>query len=112
MATEPHFVQYITDQLSAEETIATRKMFGEYALYNQGKVIGLICNNQLFIKPTEAGRTFINTITEASPYTGAKKYFLIEDQIDDRAWLTQLVQLTTHELPPPKPKKKRTKKRA
>ena len=59
MATEPEFAQFITDQLSGLDSVATRRMFGEYALYANGKVVGLICDNRLFVKPTEAGRAFI-----------------------------------------------------
>jgi hypothetical protein len=44
---------------------------------------------------------------EASPYPGAKPSFLIEDQVEDKQWLTQLINLTENELPVPKPKKKK-----
>lgn len=47
---------------------------------------------------------------EAPPYPGAKNSFLIEDDIEDAEWLTELFVLTERELPAPKPKKKRTKK--
>ena len=67
----------------------------------------LVCNNQLFIKPTVSGRTFIVKVKEASPYTGAKPYFLIEEQIEDSAWLGKLVTLTVAEMPLLKPRKKK-----
>ena len=86
-------------------------MFGEYALYSNDKVVGLICDNQLFIKPTVAGRSFIGDVVEAPPYPGAKNSFLISDEIDDSEWLTELVRLTEAELPKPKPRKKKKKKR-
>jgi len=37
-------------------------------------------------------------LSEASPYPGAKPSFLIEDQIDDREWLSKLIELTEQEL--------------
>ncbi|MCB0301471.1 MAG: competence protein TfoX, partial [Calditrichaeota bacterium] len=64
---------------------------------------------QLFIKPTTAGRDFIGDVVEAPPYPGAKMYFLIEDQIENREWLNELIRVTVAELPEPKPKKKKTK---
>lgn len=85
-------------------------MFGEYALYSKGKVVVLVCDNQLFVKPTEAGRTFIGEVIEASPYPGAKPAFLVQDQIEDGECLNQLITLTEKELPKPKPKKKKKKK--
>jgi TfoX/Sxy family transcriptional regulator of competence genes len=82
-------------------------MFGEYAVYSRGKVVALLCDDQLFVKPTEAGRLFIGEVTEAPPYPGAKLSFLIQDQIEDGEWLTRLIELTEEELPEPKPKRKR-----
>ena len=55
MATKPEYAAYVCDQLRGAGEVAARKMFGEYGLYCDGKVIGLICDNQLFIKRTEAG---------------------------------------------------------
>lgn len=111
MASDLEFVQYIVDQIDDARNIRFRKMFGEYALYSNDKVVGLICDNQLFIKPTVAGRSFIGDVVEAPPYPGAKNSFLISDEIDDSEWLTELVRLTEAELPKPKPRKKKRKKR-
>ncbi len=36
--------------------IRTRPMFGEYGVNCDDTFIGLICNDQLFFKPTEVGR--------------------------------------------------------
>ena len=85
-------------------------MFGEYALYSKGRVVALICNDQLFVKPTESGRSFIGEVTEASAYPGAKLSFLIQDQIEDREWLTKLISLTEKELPKHKPRRKAKRK--
>lgn len=41
--------------------VAIRRMFGEYALYASGKVVGLICDNVLLIKITAAGKEFVGT---------------------------------------------------
>jgi len=71
----------------------------------------LICDNKLFVKPTEADRTFIGDVVEAPPYPDAKLFFLIEDQIEDRDWIGNLIVLTEEELPMPKPKKRKAKKR-
>ncbi len=105
MATDQEFVDYITDQIVNAGVITSRKMFGEYALYSQGKVVGLICDNQLFVKPTAGGRAFIRMPNEAPPYPGAKPYFLIEDKIEDSEWLSELIRITELELPAPKPKR-------
>lgn len=105
MASRPEFVQYVADQLSQAGAITYRKMFGEYGLYCDGKIFALICDDQLFVKITEAGRRLWPDLETAPPYEGAKPYFLIEE-IDDREILVNLARETCRELPPPKPKKK------
>lgn len=105
MASDQTFVDFLVDQMSEAGSIAYRKMFGEYAIYCDGKVVALVCDNQLYVKPTEGGKTYIGTITEAPPYPGAKMYFLIEDQFEDREWISDLIRITALDLPLPKPKK-------
>ena len=111
MASDKKFVEFVVDQIDYDGEIRSRAMFGEYAVYADNKIFGLICDNKLFIKPTNAGREFIGNVVEAPPYPGAKMSFLIEEKIDDRQWLSQLVKLSAEELPLPKPKKKKTKKK-
>ena len=84
-------------------------MFGGCTLYLDGKVVALVCDDQLFVKPTSAGRAFIGNVVEAPAYPGAKNSFLIEDQLDDGDWLTKLLTVTAAELPKPKTKNKKKK---
>ncbi|HZX30292.1 MAG TPA: TfoX/Sxy family protein [Rhodocyclaceae bacterium] len=106
MASDQDFVEYIRDQISGAGSITFRKMFGEYAVYANGKVVALVCDNQLFLKPTVGGRAFIGKPTEAPPYPGAKPHFLIGDELEDREWVSSLFRITEMELPLPKPKMK------
>lgn len=107
MASDQKFVDFVIDQILGAGEITAKKMFGEYGIYAAGKLFGLICDNKLFIKTTEAGREFIQEVKEAPPYRGAKPSFLIEERIEDREWLSELVRITLKELPAPKPKKKK-----
>jgi TfoX/Sxy family transcriptional regulator of competence genes len=104
MASDQAFIDYIVDQLREVGQIRYRKMFGEYALYCDEKVVALICDNQLFIKPTLAGRAMIGKPHEAPPYPSAKLHFLVDDKLDNHAWLANLIRLTADELPVPTPK--------
>ncbi len=104
MGSSLEFVEFVADQVDESCDMSYRKMFGEYALYSKGKVVALICDEQLFIKPTEEGRAFIGNVVEAPPYPGAKNSFLIGDEIDDPDWLTELIRITERALPRPKPK--------
>ena len=110
MATEQKFVDFVIDQIGFSDDVTEKKMFGEYGLYFGDKLFALICDNKLFIKPTQSGRDYIKEIVEAPPYPGAKPSFLIEEKLDDREWLRELVKITVKELPEPKPKKAKVKK--
>lgn len=82
-------------------------MFGEYALYCNDKLVALVADDQLYVKPTRAGRAHLGQPTEAAPYPGAKPCFLIPGEAwDDAAHLTELIRLTAAELPPQAGKRK------
>ena len=110
MASTQRDVDFILEQLSDAGGVSARKMFGEYGIYYRDKIVALFCDNQLFVKPTAAGRAFIGKIAEAPPYPGAKLWFLITgDRCEDGEWLTELVRITERELPAPKPKAHKAK---
>jgi TfoX/Sxy family transcriptional regulator of competence genes len=99
-------VDFILEQISAAGNVSARKMFGEFGVYCDGKIVALICNDQLFVKPTSSGRAFLGEVVEAPPYEGAKPSFLIDDnRWDDAEWMAQLIRLTAQDLPAPKAKK-------
>lgn len=112
MASDLSFVQFIVDQIGGDGRVSFRKMFGEYAIYVNEKVVALVCDNQLFVKPTPGGRAFVGEVVEAPPYPGAKNCLLVGDRIDDSDWMRDLVRITAEELPAPKPKKKAKPKKA
>ena len=105
MASNADFVQYIADQCADAGEIVTRKMFGDYGIYCNGKIFGLICDDRFYLKPTEAGKALLRKIELRPPYEGAKDYFYIED-VDDHEYLSTLVRATCKALPEPKPKKR------
>lgn len=106
MGSDRSVVEFVVDQLQDIGDVSYRKMFGEYAIYHKGKIVALVSDNQLFVKPTKAGAAFIGDVVEAPPYPGAKPAFLIEDQLENKEWFCQLISLTEKELPLPKAKKK------
>ena len=109
MASDRSFIDFLLDQMGNAGSISQKKMFGEYAIYCNGKVVALVCDNQLFVKPTESGRKYIGEPVEAPPYAGAKPHFLIEDGFEDRDWVSGLIRTMAEELPVPRPKSKRNR---
>ena len=111
MASDPDFVQFILDQIEPDLRMTSKKMFGEFGLYSRGKIIAVVCDDQLFVKPTDAGRDYIGEPEMALPYPGAAPRFLITDQLEDGPWLSELLRVTHDALPAPKPKKPKAKKK-
>lgn len=98
-------VDFVLEQLAALGDVSARKMFGEFAIYYRDKVVALFCDDELFVKPTSAGRALLGKVDEQPPYPGAKPYFLITgDRCEDADFLCELVTRTAAELPPPKPR--------
>ena len=105
MASQQSTVDFILEQIAEAGSVSAKKMFGEYGIFCEGKMVALVCDDQLFVKPTAVGKTFIGEYVEACPYPGAKSCLLISgDKWDDREWLAKLIEITAAELPLPKKK--------
>lgn len=109
MASDLDCVNYVIGPIADESGISFKKIFGEYALYSNHKVVALICDNQQLVKPTDAGKQYIEDYIEVCAYPGAKPSLLIEDQLEDSAWLSRLMLITEQALAPPKSKSKKRK---
>ena len=100
MATQQSTIDYIESQLSSLPDIRSRKMFGEYCVYCQDKVIALVCDDIMFMKVTEPGLKFIPEKAGVPPYPGAKNYLPVpKDKLKNQAWLADFVQQTAAALP-------------
>lgn len=105
MATQQRTIDYLVEQAGAA-MVSARPMFGEYGVYIDGKMIGSVCDDQLFLKPTDSGRVHAEPVAEAPPYPGARPHLLITlDRWEDAEWLGELLRATAGELPAPKPRK-------
>jgi TfoX/Sxy family transcriptional regulator of competence genes len=106
MATQQRTIDYLIEHGTNAGTVSAKPMFGEYGLYVDGKMIGLVCDDQLFLKPTASGRVHAEPVFDAPPYPGAKPHLLIEaDRWDNAEWLGELLRVTAAELRTPKPRK-------
>jgi len=93
-------MDYLLDQLRQAGPVSCRKMFGEYCLYYDGTPVGLVCNNQLFLKPTAQGRALLTDVREGSPFPGARPHLQIDaDAWEDAQALCLLVRTTALALP-------------
>lgn len=113
MASDPSFVEYVVGQARGAGRIESRKMFGEYAVYCDGKVVLLVCDNRCFLKATDATADRVRDCPHEPPYPGAKAQPVIDELLEDATLIAELVRSTCDALPAPKPKsaKKRPVKR-
>ncbi|KVU83744.1 competence protein TfoX [Burkholderia ubonensis] len=107
MASSQSTVDFIVEQMAAAGAVSARKMFGEYGIYCDGKMVALVCDDRLFVKPTPDGKAFLGECEEGPPYPGAKPCFVISgERWDEREWLSRLIRITAAQLPPPRPRKR------
>jgi len=110
MASKQRTLDFILEQIANSGSVRAKKMFGEYGIYCDEKLVALVCDDRLFLKPTEAGRAFLGNTAEGHPYPGSKPWFVIvEDKWDEQEWMANIVRLTAGALPLPAIKAPRKK---
>jgi len=104
MSTDTDFIAYVHEQAGLGGDLVSKKMFGEYGLYFDGKMVAVAADNSLYLKPTDAGRALLPSVTEAQPWPEAKNWFQIDECLDDTELLQRLIRTTADVLPVPRPK--------
>ena len=110
MATDPDFVDYVAEQLALGPRLSLKKMFGEYGLYVDGKIVALVCDNSLHVKPSSASARLHPDLPTRPPYPGAKPYPVADELLDDPDGLRTLIVETATLMPAPKVTKRASKK--
>lgn len=104
MASTVEYVEYVVGQLKDAGEISYKKLFGEYGLWRDGKFFGTVEDNQLYVKITQAGHEMMPGAVPVAPHGGTPGMYLVEE-LEDTAFLKELVERTCRELPESKPKK-------
>ncbi|MFK2878251.1 TfoX/Sxy family protein [Rhodanobacter hydrolyticus] len=105
MATDSDYIDYVSEQVALGDRLTHKKMFGEYALYVDGKVVAFACDNSLFVKPSAAAATLAPGLPQRPPYPGAKDYPVADEWLDDSDAIRRLFLETAALMPVPKPRK-------
>ncbi|MCL2438956.1 MAG: TfoX/Sxy family protein [Alphaproteobacteria bacterium] len=110
MATNKDFFDHVLDTLSPAGDISYKKMFGEYGVYKNGRMIMLVCDNTVFVRQLpEVAAVFAKYKVRPEsevPYEGAKEYFIVD--MDNQPLACDLAELLSRILPLPKPRKKKS----
>ena len=104
MASSKQYLDFILEQLSSLKNITYRAMMGEYIIYYRGKIVGGIYDDRFLVKPTKSAVAMMPNATMELPYKGAKEMLLV-DEVDNREFLKELLEVMYDELPAPKRKK-------
>ena len=111
MPTNSSTMDDLLERVHSAGRVTSRKMFGEYCLYIDGKPVAFVCDDCLFVKITDAGKELAGEVELGSAYPGSKPYFRLPPEAwTDRDWLVRLLTATFHALPVPKPKSKKKSK--
>jgi TfoX/Sxy family transcriptional regulator of competence genes len=104
VASDPGFLEYVLDQLDMGRELVHKRLFGEYGLWLDERIVALVCDDQLLLKPTAEGRRLLGgSPPEVPPYPEAKGWLLVED-LDDGEALRRLLRATAAALPAPRKK--------
>lgn len=106
MATRPQTVSHLLDLMSGAGDVTARKMFGEYGVYLDGKMVALICDDQLFLRPVPEAVALMPGARMAAPYPNSKPHIAPDAEMDDRDLMARTLRVIAAQLPAPKPKPK------
>ncbi|MBK9274980.1 MAG: TfoX/Sxy family protein [Flavobacteriales bacterium] len=107
MATRKDTAAFVLEHLGHPERFTVRPMFGEFALYADGKPVAFICDDQLFVKIMPESAALEGRCERAPAYPGSKPYYLVPEEFitGDRS-LPGLLLRIGDALPLPKAKRK------
>ena len=101
------FNEYVRASFSESGDIAIKSMMGGYLVYFNDKLIGDICNNELFLKRTPTSDRLLADSELRYPYEGSKTLMHVFDNFDDKTLILDLLDGMYAELPEKQPRKAR-----
>ena len=105
MATDREFLDYVAEQIDLGGRLTNKRLFGEFALYVDEKVVAFVCDNSVFIKPSQAVTRLAPDLPQRPPYPGASNYPVADELLDDSDAIRRLILETALLMPEPKAKK-------
>ena len=105
MPSSKEYLNFILEQVTGLMDITYKPMMCEFLIYYRGKLVGGIYDDRLLVKPVKSALAYLPQAEHSLPYEGAKEMLLV-DNVDDRAFLTELFEAMYDDLPMPKMKKR------
>ncbi len=111
MSTQKQTVEFILEKLGEPGRFTVRAMFGEYALYADGKVVGLVCNDQLYVKILPESAELEGICEQDVAYPGSRPFYVVEEgMLSQIRNLPEILLNIAKSLPAPVKKKKKSTK--
>ena len=101
------FNEYVREVFSAVGDVVIKSMMGGYLVYFNGKLIGDICDHELFLKRTPTSDRLLADSELRYPYEGSKTRMHVFDKFEDTMLILELLNGMYTELPEKKPAKAR-----
>ena len=105
MASSKEFADFVMEQAAGTGVVTSRKMFGEYMVYIDGKPILLICDNTVYVKMLDCVADELSNAEIGTPYDGAKPHYILD--IENRELVCKVIELLKPVIPLPKSAKKK-----
>jgi len=99
MATSKEFHDYVINSLQRVGDITTKRMMGEYCIYYKSKLIGDICDNCLFLKPTKSVLQLMPDAERDYPYEGSKTLMVVVEDVENIELMEAVLNAMYEELP-------------
>ena len=110
MATQKETIEFILGKLRHKDRFSAKAMFGEYALYADGKTVGFVCDDLLYVKIVPASQELESLCEKGPPYPGAKLYYIVEEvQLSTINNLSNILAAIGNSIPEKKKKPARKK---
>lgn len=104
MACSTDFIEFVCDVLAPLGEIRSRKMFGDYVIYVNGKCVITACDNMAFVKKLPCIEELMADAETGCAYEGAKEGYILD--FHDRNKTLRVIETLWEKLPYPKSRKK------
>ena len=106
MATSREYALFVENLFRGVEGFSMKRMFGEYGIYLQGRVLGFLCDEQILLQDTPTARKLLPNAERKELFPGSKLFIIFSDE-GNHHLLQSVAQAMWEELPVPKPRKGR-----
>lgn len=108
VGTRRETIDFILEHLRSPR-FSAKAMFGEYAIYADGKVVALVCDDRLHVKILPVTVELADLCETGPPYPGAKPHYIVDEgQVASLRQLPALLLKVAVALPAPRPKKRKS----